>query len=35
MPYPETYYAGAYWGPRQESAEACCRATAKLTPSCH
>ncbi|MCP3161869.1 immunity 52 family protein [Myxococcus qinghaiensis] len=23
--YPETYYAGAYWGPRQESAEECAR----------
>jgi Immunity protein 52 len=23
--YPETYYAGAYWGPRKESAEECAR----------
>ncbi|RKH13364.1 hypothetical protein D7X74_21995 [Corallococcus sp. CA047B] len=25
---PETYYAGAYWGPRQESPEACAGRTA-------
>lgn len=25
MTYPETYYAGAYWGPRQEAAEECAR----------
>jgi len=27
-PDPETYYAGAYWGPRKESAEECARRTA-------
>ena len=27
-PYPETYYAGAYWGPRKESPEECARRTA-------
>lgn len=27
-PYPETYYAGAYWGPRKESAEECAQRTA-------
>ncbi len=26
--YPETYYAGAYWGPRQESPEECARRMA-------
>lgn len=26
--YPETYYAGAYWGTRQESAEECARRAA-------
>ncbi|RKH68542.1 immunity 52 family protein [Corallococcus llansteffanensis] len=26
--YPETYYAGAYWGPRRETAEECARRTA-------
>lgn len=26
--YPETYYAGAYWGPRKESPEACARRAA-------
>lgn len=26
--YPETYYAGAYWGPRKESPEECARRTA-------
>ncbi|XXF79035.1 immunity 52 family protein [Myxococcaceae bacterium GXIMD 01537] len=26
--YPETYYAGAYWGSRQESPEDCARRTA-------
>lgn len=26
--YPETYYAGAYWGARQESPEDCARRTA-------
>ena len=25
--YPETYYAGAYWGPRKESPEECARRT--------
>ncbi|CAM3436893.1 MULTISPECIES: immunity 52 family protein [Corallococcus] len=25
---PETYYSGAYWGPRKESAEECARRTA-------
>ncbi len=29
-PYPETYYAGAYWGPREEPAEECARRTAHL-----
>jgi hypothetical protein len=28
--YPETYYAGAYWGPRQEPPEECARRTAEL-----
>lgn len=28
--YPETYYAGAYWGPRQEPPEDCARRTAVL-----
>ncbi|MBN8469855.1 immunity 52 family protein [Corallococcus exiguus] len=28
--YPETYYAGAYWGVREESPEACARRTANL-----
>jgi hypothetical protein len=27
---PESYYAGAYWGPRKESAEDCARRTAVL-----
>jgi len=27
-PNPETYYAGAYWGPRKESAEECARRAA-------
>lgn len=27
-PVPETYYAGAYWGPRKESPEDCARRTA-------
>ncbi|WP_233613261.1 MULTISPECIES: immunity 52 family protein [Corallococcus] len=26
--YPETYYAGAYWGPRRESPEACAQRAA-------
>ncbi|WP_240357144.1 immunity 52 family protein [Myxococcus eversor] len=26
--YPETYYAGAYWGPRRESPEQCAHRTA-------
>lgn len=26
--YPETYYVGAYWGPRKESPEECARRTA-------
>jgi len=26
--YPETYYAGAFWGPRKESAEECARRMA-------
>jgi len=26
--YPETYYAGGYWGPRKESPEECARRTA-------
>lgn len=26
--YPETYYAGAYWGPRKESPEECAQRTA-------
>ncbi|GHG89068.1 immunity 52 family protein [Comamonas sp. JC664] len=26
--YPDTYFAGAYWGPRQESPEECARRTA-------
>jgi hypothetical protein len=26
--YPETYYAGAYWGPRRESPEECARRAA-------
>ncbi|WP_375754797.1 immunity 52 family protein [Corallococcus exercitus] len=26
--YPETYYAGAYWGPRREPPEACARRAA-------
>ena len=33
----ETYYAGAYWGPRKESPEACARRTAtflRLLASC-
>jgi hypothetical protein len=29
-PRPETYYAGAYWGPRKESPEECARRTAHL-----
>lgn len=28
LEYPETYYAGAYWGPRKESPEECARRTA-------
>lgn len=28
--YPETYYAGAYWGVREESPEGCARRTANL-----
>lgn len=28
--YPETYYAGAYWGPRREPPEECARRTAEL-----
>ena len=28
--YPETYYAGAYWGARKESPEECARRTAAL-----
>jgi Immunity protein 52 len=28
--YPETYYAGAYWGPRKEPPEDCARRTAAL-----
>jgi hypothetical protein len=29
-PYPETYYAGAYWGPRKESPEACAQRAANF-----
>lgn len=35
--YPETYYAGAYWGPRKESPEECARRMAtflNLLASC-
>jgi hypothetical protein len=35
--HPETYYAGAYWGPRKESPEECARRTAvflNLLASC-
>jgi hypothetical protein len=28
--YPETYYAGAYWGPRKEPPEECARRTAEF-----
>lgn len=28
QPYPETYYAGAYWGPRKETPEECAGRTA-------
>ncbi|GMU02480.1 hypothetical protein KH5H1_66000 [Corallococcus caeni] len=28
--YPDTYFAGAYWGPRKESPEECARRTARL-----
>lgn len=28
--YPETYYVGAYWGPRKEPTEECARRTAEL-----
>ncbi|WP_163993151.1 immunity 52 family protein [Pyxidicoccus caerfyrddinensis] len=37
QPYAETYYAGAYWGPRKESAEECARRAAdflNLLASC-
>ncbi|WNZ62686.1 immunity 52 family protein [Myxococcus sp. MxC21-1] len=32
-PHPETYYAGAYWGPRKESPEDCAVRTAALLTS--